>query len=60
MPIQAFCIERGRWSKLREGTETLGLVEVSNLLAAKRIRSADLQDGDTIQLGQTMLTFRYN
>lgn len=26
----------------------------------KRIRSAELQDGDTIQIGQTMLTFRYN
>lgn len=40
VPVDAFCVERGRWSGERAGTATDGLFEIPEPMAAKRVRAA--------------------
>lgn len=40
VPVDAFCVERGRWSARREGQSTEGVFEVPKMKAAKRLRAA--------------------
>ncbi len=40
VPVEAFCVERGRWVGEREGRRTGGVFEVPNVQAAKRLRAA--------------------
>ncbi len=40
VPIDAFCVERGRWTEQREGKSTGGVFEVPKVKAAKRVRAA--------------------
>lgn len=40
VPIDAFCVEQGRWNERREGRSTGGVFEVPKVKAAKRVRAA--------------------
>ncbi len=45
-PVDAFCVERGRWSHRREGRATGGVFEVTKMNAAKRLRASAQYDSD--------------
>ncbi len=40
VPVDAFCVEQGRWSTVREGKATEGVFTVEKMVASKRVRSA--------------------
>jgi hypothetical protein len=44
VPVEAFCVESGRWTTEREGRRTDGVFEVPKVKAAKRLRSAAQYD----------------
>ena len=46
VPVDAFCVERGRWTDEREGRRTGGVFEVTKVKAAKRVRAAAHYDKD--------------
>lgn len=44
VPVEAYCVERGRWQGTREGEETKGRFEVPKVMAAKRARASALYE----------------
>jgi hypothetical protein len=48
--IEAFCVEQGRWTEAREGEQTQGVFETTDVIASKRVRvSAQyLSDQDAV------------
>ncbi len=39
-PLEAFCIEQGRWAALREGRDTAGIFTSTGVVASKRVRAS--------------------
>jgi len=46
VPVDAFCVEQGRWSGVREGKATGGDFRSTKLLAPSKVRSAAQYEGD--------------
>jgi hypothetical protein len=46
VPVDAFCVEQGRWSGVREGKATGGNFRSTKLLAPSKVRSAGQYEGD--------------
>ncbi len=46
VPVDAFCVEHGRWTEEREGRPTDGIFEVPAVKASKRLRAAAHYDKD--------------
>lgn len=40
VPVDAFCVERGRWSGARDGLDTAGRFEAAQTLATSKVRAA--------------------
>lgn len=46
VPVDAFCVEQGRWSGVRDGKATGGDFRSTKLLAPAKVRSAGQYEGD--------------
>lgn len=46
VPVDAFCVEQGRWSGEREGKSTRGKFASSGMLAPAKVRTAAQYEGD--------------
>lgn len=46
VPVDAFCVEHGRWTEEREGRPTGGVFEIPKVKASKRLRAAAHYDKD--------------
>ncbi len=46
VPVDAFCVERGRWNSNREGQETKGEFVATGMLATSSVRSAAQYESD--------------
>lgn len=50
VPVDAFCIEHGRWTTVQGGKDTNGAFKAREILAAKRIRSSGQYAGNQSQV----------
>jgi len=50
VPVEAFCVERGRWVEERQGRRTGGVFDVPKVKAAKRLRAAAQYEKDQGQV----------
>lgn len=54
VPVEAFCVERGRWSGRRQGRSTRGRFEAQPALAVHAARETAQNEGDQVELWETV------